>query len=150
MSEYITKLTPLQKKLTVVALCILLSGVSFYAGMQYKMLQNQNGGRMRSFSDRASGQLRGGGFGQNRPVIGEVVTIDDVSMTVKLDDGSTKIINISPSTRYTRQSEISATDIKSGAKIGVFGLANSDGSVSAQNIQIDPQIRFRDVIQMQK
>lgn len=122
---------------------IIISGVSFFAGMKY-----QESKRTSSFRQFSRGQEAGMGFGQSqgnrtgfRPVNGEIMNIDDKSMTVKLQDGSSKIIFFSDKTTINKAANATKNDLKTGEKVAVFGQENSDGSVTAQNIQLNPIFR---------
>lgn len=66
---------------------------------------------------------------------------DDKSITVKLQDGSSKIILITDKTVINKAAEATKDDLKGGEKVAVFGEINSDGSVTAQNIQLNPILR---------
>lgn len=86
---------------------------------------------------------RPGGVGLNRmvgfrPINGEIISVEEGSMTVKTEDGSTKLILVSDKTVYNQTTKINRDSLKVGDKIGAFGTTNQDGSVSAQNIQINP------------
>lgn len=125
------------KSLIIVVVGVLIVGaVAFYAGMKYQ--QSQRGQFFRQFSNSQGGQnnqMRGRmGF---RPVAGEIISKDDTSITVKLQDGSSKIILLTDGTSYNRSSEGSKTDLKAGERVAVFGMENSDGSVTAQNIELN-------------
>jgi len=74
-------------------------------------------------------------------IIGEVHNQSDKTLTVKLADGSSKIILLGSSTLLIKSESFSLADISVGTKVRIFGQTNPDGSVTAQNIQIDPQIR---------
>lgn len=90
-----------------------------------------------------NGQGRfGNGNGQGRPVVGEIIAKDEKSITVKMQDGSTKIVLIAGSTTVSKTSDASTNDLTVGQRVGVFGMQNSDGSLSAQNIQLNPMFRF--------
>lgn len=84
----------------------------------------------------ANGQQRGapGGFGSTE---GEIISIDEKSVTVKLSDGSSKIILLSTSTEFSNFEEAKKEDLKSGIKISVFGKSNTDGSLTADRIQLN-------------
>ena len=56
--------------------------------------------------------------------------------------GSSKIIILTDSTAINKSAEGTREDFKTGEKIGVFGTENSDGSITAQNIQLNPTVRF--------
>ncbi len=76
-----------------------------------------------------------------RPISGEILSSDDKSITVKLQDGSSKIVLLSDKTQINKATSVTKLDLKSGEKVAVFGSENSDGSVTAQNIQLNPQFR---------
>lgn len=76
-----------------------------------------------------------------RPVNGEIIEVNDKDITVKLSDNSSKIVHLSDSTILNKSSEGVKSDLKVGEKIAAFGTENSDGSVTAQNIQINPVFR---------
>lgn len=58
-----------------------------------------------------------------------------------MSDGSSKIVNIAPDTSYAKTATASASEVQVGTKVGVFGQTNSDGSVTAQSVQLNPQFR---------
>lgn len=121
--------------LTVVV-AVLVGGAAFYGGMRYQSsLRGSGTGRF------GAGGVAGGRAGQNRPVLGEVLTVDADSLTVKMADGSTKIVNIAPSTTYSKTETGKKEEVVIGTKVNVFGQTNSDGSVTAQNVQINPMMR---------
>jgi hypothetical protein len=70
------------------------------------------------------------------PVGGEIISQDDTSVTVKMPDGSSKIVILSENTTINKSSTGSKTDLKTGEQITAFGTQNQDGSVTAQNISI--------------
>lgn len=136
-------------KQNMIAVILLASavtaGVSFYAGMKYQQSKRgqfftqMNGqgrvGLMMGNGNRGSQPAGRQGF---RPVAGEIIRADDTSITVKLSDGSSKIIMLTGSTRINKAAEGSKTDLTIGTQVAVFGSENTDGSVTAQNVQIDP------------
>lgn len=129
------------KNLNTLAIILLIVGLGagFFVGMKYQQSQSsQNTGR--------TGQGGRGQFGQRngnvgRPVAGEILSSDDKSITVKLPDGSSKIVLLSANTQINKAATASVSDLKVGEKVAVFGSNNSDGSVTAQNIQLNPQLR---------
>lgn len=58
-----------------------------------------------------------------------------------MQDGSSKIVLFSDKTEINKAAEATKEDLKVGEKVAVFGTENSDGSVTAQNIQLNPQLR---------
>lgn len=94
--------------------------------------RSQNGTQQeRSFGNRAGGQS--GGF-----VAGDITAKDDTSITVKLRDGSTKVVYYSPSTEIGKSASGTAGDLSVGESIMVNGSADASGTVTAQSIQIRP------------
>ncbi|HXS15391.1 MAG TPA: hypothetical protein VN711_04635, partial [Candidatus Saccharimonadales bacterium] len=89
------------------------------------------------FAQRAGGRSGASGGA----TLGKVVSVDADSITVQLPDGSSKIINISSNTKIVKTAASSVSDVTTGTTVAVFGAVSSDGSVNAQNIQIDPQMR---------
>lgn len=86
------------------------------------------------------GMMRGTTGNRNgfRPVAGEIIKSDDTSITVKLNDGGSKIIMLSSSTRINMAAQGSKADLTTGTQVAIFGSENPDGSVTAQNVQINP------------
>lgn len=123
-----------------VLLIIIFSGLSFFAGTKYQQSKLPN------FANRDFRQpMVGAGANRQRSgggqIMGEIISQDDKSVTVKLADGSSKIILLSSTTSINKASQASSADLKVGEKIAVFGTTNTDGSVTAQNIQLNPVLR---------
>ncbi len=130
---------------------VTLAGVGGFAGgMKYQQtkvrtfvggMMGQNG----TFAGRTAqtGQNRMmGNRGSFRPVSGEIISSDDTSITVKLADGSSKIVMFSEKTEINKADTAQKSDLKVGTKVAVFGQDNSDGSVTAQSIQLNPILRM--------
>ncbi len=129
------------KSLIMTVVAVLIVGVvAFYGGMQYQQRQRPNFAGLRGGQNGQQFQGRGNLQGA-RPINGEIISQDDKSITVKMQDGSSKIVILSDQTMINKSSEGSKSDLKTGEKVAVFGTENSDGSVTAQNVQLNPQIR---------
>lgn len=134
----------------MITIVIVVAGAAFFGGMQF-----QNSKKSATTGQLDSGQgSRGGGFrggagarGGNRPVAGEILSSDDKSITVKLMDGSSKIVILNDKTQINKATTATKTDLKKGEQVAVFGQTNSDGSVTAQNISIGGRMfgRPRDI-----
>ena len=124
--------------ITVVA-AIIVGAVAFYGGMQYQKTQKGTGAS--GFTRQGGMMGRFGGANGTRPVTGDILSVDSSSMTVKLADGSSKIVLFSASTSINKAAKGSVSDLKAGEKVATFGTANSDGSITAQNIQLNPTTR---------
>lgn len=140
-----------QHTLMIAGAIVLALAGGFFCGTQYQQTR-PFGGMMRQFGiggtggvsgiggangTQWNGQGRGGRMGI-RPVSGEIVKADDTSITVKAADGSSKIVILSEKTEINKADTATKTDLKVGEKVAVFGQENTDGSVTAQNIQLNP------------
>lgn len=129
------------KALVPVIMILIGLGVGFFGGVQYRNYQisksrgNFTGANGTRFIGR-NGQ-NGGMMGRNA-VIGSILSMDANSITVKLADGSTKIVILGGTTTYSNTVSASQNDLKTGENVAVFGTPNSDGSVTGVNVQINP------------
>lgn len=115
---------------------------SFFGGMQYGKStrlsfnrQNFNGQMGANIAgvigNRAGGARAGANF-----TAGEIIAKDNQSITVKLRDGSSKIIFLSAKTEITKSATGTADDLVIGKTISASGATNTDGSVTADKIQL--------------
>ena len=114
---------------------IVVAGIAFFGGMKYQQ------SKIGSFAQGQGGfRQRMAGQGQTafRPVRGNILSIDNNTMTVKLQDGSSKIVILSGSTTYMKEASSTKDDLKTGDTVMASGTSNSDGSVTAQTVQINP------------
>lgn len=122
----------MKKQTTIIAIITLVTAVvAFVGGMKYQESKTPQFGR---------GNPTGLRMGV-KSVSGEIVSQDEQSVTVKMPDGSSKIVLLSETTSINKASEATRTDLTVGEKVAVFGKENSDGSVTAENIQINPIFR---------
>jgi len=124
----------------MILLLVIVGGGAFFAGMKYQQSKQRNVARQ--FFGQMGGRQ---GVSTNRlgfrPVNGEIIAADEKSITVKLQDGSSKIVIVSETTQINKAEQATKEDLKIGEKVAVFGQENSDGSLTAQNIQINPLLR---------
>ena len=78
----------------------------------------------------------GTGSDGSRPLIGEIISQGDGSLTIKLSDGSTKIVFVNDSTQITKSVDGTVDDLDEGEQIFVSGDENPDGSYTAKTIQL--------------
>lgn len=123
-------------------MALVVGGIAFYGGMQYQQSKTPTGGALgQGFrSGGGNGQLRARNGQNGMAVRGEIISSDANSITVKLPDGSTKIVIVSVSTNVMQATSATKDDLKIGQMVAVFGTPDSDGSVTAQNIQLNPMM----------
>lgn len=131
----------------IAVVLIVLAGVGgFVGGMFYTRVHqglgfagalngNDNGNGSRRFGPGA--MMGGNGQNQNfRGGRGQVVSLGNGTMTIKLPDGSTRLIVVSDSTNYLKTDKVTQSDIKTGDTVTIVGTHNSDGSITAQDVLV--------------
>ena len=134
--------------LVTVILVIVFAGAGFYGGMKYQQSKaNPTGGQF-SGGQGLTRNGRGGSGNRTgfRPVNGEIISSDNGSITVKLQDNTSRIVILSSKTLINKAATATIADLKVGEKVAVFGVDNIDGSVTAQNIQLNPIERMGGII----
>jgi hypothetical protein len=123
----------------MVLIALVFGGGGFFAGTKYQQAQRtQLAGQ---FGNRAGAARTGMAGARGGQVLGTILSQDATSITVQLADGSSKIVLISGTTAINQAAAGTVADLKVGERVSAFGATNTDGSVSAQNIQINPIAR---------
>lgn len=125
-----------------IILVIVVGAAGFFAGTKY---QQSQAGSARQFAQGTGGfGGRAGGTGGRtgmRPVNGQILSSDNKSITVKLQDGSSSIVLLTDKTTINKADQATVSDLTVGARVAVFGQTNADGSVTAQSVQLNPIMR---------
>lgn len=155
----------MKKLLPIIIAIIIIGGGVFYSGMKYAQNNSPAGGpqefargnfeefrnlssqeRQERFEQMSSagmigmrGTRSGSGTGSSF-TNGEIISKDESSITVKLPDSGSKIVFYSDSTEVGKFTSGSSDDFEIGKSVMVNGKANEDGSITAQSIQIRPEI----------
>lgn len=130
----------------LVGLLALIIGAAagFFAGSQYSKTQVPSMMAANNVSGRvgpgAGRQFGGPGMGRGGAVTGEILSVDNNSITVKLADGSSKIVLLGSNVVIGKSTPGTSADLTTGTRVAVFGTPNSDGSITAQNVQINPSL----------
>ena len=123
-----------------------VGGISFWSGTKYQE-RKISLSRMEiagQFGGRAGGERMAGGITRDSLVTGarggqiegEIISVDDKSITVKMADNSSKIVLLNDKTNINKASLGQLEDLVVGERVMIFGNTNSDGSVTGQNVQI--------------
>lgn len=134
-----------KKFLIIIFIAVIFAGAGgFFGGMEYRLDANVGG----AFRDHQEGDfsrrfdsmrgMRGMMGGSSSPLFGEIISQGEGSFTIKLSDGSTRIIFISDSTQITKSIDGILGDLEIAGQIFVSGEENPDGSYTAKTIQIRP------------
>ncbi len=129
-----------KKTILIVAIIVILivAGGVFYGGMVYGKRHPvirpgaplNNGTKFGKNSESAGGA----GF-----ISGDIISKDSASITIQLPNNTgSKIIFYSNATQINKNTSGTFDDLATGTAVSVTGTTNSDGSVTAQSIQIRP------------
>lgn len=88
-------------------------------------------GAFGSSTRRFAGGATSGGF-----TIGQILSIDSSSITLQLANGNSEVVFYSTSTPVTEPTTVSPNALTIGTNVMVAGTSNSDGSLTAQTIQV--------------
>lgn len=126
--------------LIAVAVAVLIGGGAFYGGMKYAQ-----GNRQQRFSQMGANIGNGfrgqGGVGAGGGLVsGDIISKDTQSITVKMRDGSSKIVFFSDMTEVSKFVIGISADLVVGKTVTVIGKTNSDGSVTATSVQLRPNL----------
>lgn len=131
----------MHKAVPIIISSVLVGGIGFFGGMQYgqstKNTTTPNASQRSTF--RQNGQL-GTGTNGNSGTMGEIVSNDNTSLTLKLANGGSKIVFFSNTTKITKTVDGETKDLITGKNVSVIGTTNSDGSITAKTIQLRPAI----------
>jgi hypothetical protein len=147
MTRAAIKSNHMNKKIIIGIIAVIIAVGLFYGGIKYGEAHVGANAPMRGaqFARGQAGQngaARNGQFAGARGgaglVAGDVLSKDATSITLKLRDGGSRIVFTSASTTVQKSTAGSFADLSVGTSVTVEGSANSDGSLTAQAIQIRP------------
>ncbi len=131
----------MKKFIPIVVVLVVVAGGSFFGGMKYGQSKGtarvgqgnfQNFGNMNVTGTRSGAETRqGANF-----TAGEITAKDADSITLKLTSGSSKIVFYSASTGIQKSATGTSDDLTVGETVSITGTTNTDGSVTAQSIQL--------------
>lgn len=136
----------MKKILPVIIIIVLAVGAgAFYRGIKYAESKSpqakftgadfQKFGGATALGERENRGQFGAGASPGS-LSGEIISQSQDSLTIKLANGSTKIVFVSESTQITKSIEGNLTDLSEGEQIFVGGTENSDGSYTAKTIRL--------------
>jgi len=126
--------------ISVIATAIMFGGAGYFLGA--KLSSSARTPQQQGFAGRTGGRMGGnaanGGF-----ATGQIIAKDSTSITVQMGNATSttgsKIVFYSDSTPITKSVAGTSNDLSVGEQITANGTANSDGSLTAQSIQIRPK-----------
>jgi len=134
---------PKKKIILPIVLGLVILTAGFFGGVFY---QKKAGGNKTGMPSGTPPQMSGdgsssrqggpGGNGGGGMSSGEIISKDDSKITIKLTDGSTKIIYYTDSTKISKNQTGSSSDLTVGTKVNVNGTTNSDKSIAGETIMV--------------
>jgi hypothetical protein len=134
------------KKIGLVLVVLVLIGISFYGGDKYAQAKGKNIAVNRTFAARVGGnggqtfggRNFGGGF-----IAGKILAKDATSITIETTNPmsgnaqtGSKIVLYSDKVSISKTVDGTLADLEVGKQVTVTGTTNTDGSISAQSIQL--------------
>ena len=127
-----------KKHWVAIVACIACAVVFFFVGMIVgKGMSGRTGiagGGYSASSTRGYGGGRGGSGGGFAS--GQISDIEGQSITLQLPNGNSEVVLYSSSTQVIKPTTASMSDLTVGTQVMIGGTQNSDGSLTAQSIQI--------------
>ena len=128
----------MSKKFVCGIVGIIVLVIVFFVGASYGKGQTSTSTSAAATAYGGARTKGAGGFGGG--TVGQIIYKDATSITVALTSGGSKIIFLDNTTPITKQVSGTMTDLAVGTNVMVTGTANTDGSLSAQSIQIRPNM----------
>lgn len=128
----------------MIIVAVAVGGLAFWGGVQYQKRQIGNfrsdqpaniRGQLKEMPERSGTQL-------GRAVNGEIISVDDETITIKTQEDDTRIVIFSDLTRINKTNEGSIADLQIGEQVMVVGAEDTSGVVTAQNISIGENRAF--------
>jgi hypothetical protein len=88
------------------------------------------------FSSSTRSRFAGAGGTTGGFTTGQVAAISSSSLTLQLANGNSEVVFYSSSTLISEPMTVPVSDLSSGTNVMVAGTTNSDGSLTAQSIQV--------------
>lgn len=130
------------KKYQTIGMVLAAIVLGYFLGMSFP-IKNQNAvSRESKINMMGNMTPRAGAMGGSRPISGEIIAVDDKSITIKLQNDTSKIILFDSGIIINKMAKGAITDLKVGEKVAAFGSENTDGSMTAQNVQLNPQFQM--------
>jgi len=134
----------MNKKTKIIGSLVIIIIVSFLFGMYYgkssrKFSPNNSFGErvgQSNMMNKVGGQRNGNNF-----INGEILSLAENSLTIKLMEGGSKIIFFSTSTEVQKMETANLSELTAGKQISITGTTNSNGSIIAKSIQIRTEIK---------
>lgn len=117
--------------------------VSFLSGFQIGKTQSKNINQANLRGMNRTPDMTRNNMRLNNNVMGEIIEINDTTLTLKLRDSGSKIVIVSKETEIFKTVNVEKDVLKVGENIAVEGKTNDDGSVSATSLRLIDNMSVR-------
>lgn len=136
------------KKIALISSFVLISALAFFSGIFYQknyasknadlrsQNRNQNAGRDLRMEEGGSLNMQRQRMLQGKFVNGEILSNDGTIITVKLRDGGSRIVFVTPNTQVEKYIMGEMSDVTVGKTVMINGDVNPDSSLNAASIQV--------------
>ena len=128
-----------------IAITIIAGGIGFYGGTKYSSSSKDQFGNFPNGMQQGIRQVGSIGTksGNIMPkneglTMGTIISKDDKSITLDVKPNGSRIVFFSGTTKISKSAEGTVTDLTEGTSVMITGTPNSDGSITAQSIQVRP------------
>lgn len=134
--------------IVTIVVALVVGAAGFFGGYKYGQSKASANPPFAGQFGQNSGRTATRRFGNGNDFVnGEVINKDNTSLTIQLRaaPGATstaagsKIVILAPSTQITKAATGTPDDLTVGTSVVITGTDNSDGSMTAQTVQIRPQ-----------
>lgn len=91
-----------------------------------------------AFASSTRRSFAGGGASGGGIATGQISAMDSSSITLQLANGNSEVVFYSSSTQISEPKTVPVSDLAVGTNVMVAGTSNSDGSLTAESIQVRP------------
>lgn len=126
----------MQNKNMMIGVAIVLVLVAFFVGKSYgaSHAKSATTGTFARTSFAGAGRTRGAGAFST----GSILSVSGNTLTMSLQSGGSQIVVLGTSTPILKSTVGTTADLTAGTNVMITGTTNSDGSLTAQSIQIRP------------
>ncbi len=125
--------------IAVIVTAVVAGGAGYwYGGQHASAAVMANRQRFAAAGQNFAGGNRGFGGANGGAASGEVLGKDANGITLKLQDGGSRVVIVPASISVMKSAAGTMDDVTVGERVTVIGTTNGDGSITAQSIQVRP------------
>ena len=122
----------------LIVVAVIFAGGGFFGGIKYQASKTPAVAARTGAAGAPgfAGRRGAGGAVAGSFINGSVLSVSGSTITVKLTSGGSQVAVLAPSTQYRKAVDGTSADVTVGSQVTITGTTNSDGSLTAQSVQI--------------